>query len=242
MTDASQLLRALLPRPRLLSSTGGARSFTMHVVPSGLGGAFGWTNCCCSVSGSGMQFSYTCNGTCLCGGCTTDGVYGYEGYGIGCSGGWCGCTWGEMDHYGNDGDPSPEPGISVSFSERAVIFEDGYESAPGSWVARRSTRVTLVCAVHGGMKGGTATFACMNLENLDGGVLPPTVGVPAGRCITYESGYSGRLPSGGADDIVVRGTFVENNAEPGAATFQRFHRRTHIAVKYGIIRCVLPMR
>ena len=61
-------------------------------------------------------------------------------------------------------------------------------------------------------------------------------------CEEYHLGNSGRLPNGGADDIVVRGTFVENNAEPGAATFQLFHRRTHIAVKYGIIRCVLPMR
>ena len=203
----------------------------MHVVPSGLGGAFSWTNCCCSVSGSGPQFSYTCNGTCLCGGCTADGVYVYEGYCIGCSGGWCGCAWGETDHYGDDDDPSPVSGISVSFSERAVIFEDGYENTPGSWVARRSTRVTLTCAVHGGMKGGTATFACTNLEKLDGGVLPPTVVVPAGRCITYEIGYSGRLPSGGADDIVVRGTFVENNAEPGTAPLTSESKLTSVRVE-----------
>ena len=37
-----------------------ARSFTMHVVPSGLGGGFAWTNCCCSVSGSGYAFSVSC--------------------------------------------------------------------------------------------------------------------------------------------------------------------------------------
>ena len=34
-------------------------------------------------------------------------------------------------------------------------------------------------------------------------------------CEEYHLGNSGRLPNGGADDIVVRGTFVENNAEPG---------------------------
>ena len=147
------------------------------------------------------------------------------------TGGWCGCAWGETDRCGSDDDPSPAPGVSVSFSERAVIFEDGYESAPGSWVARRSTRATLVCAVHGGTKGGTATFACTNLEKLDGGVLLPTVVVPAGRCITYEIGYGGRLPSGGADDIVVRGTFVENNAEPDAAPLTSESRLTSVRVE-----------
>ena len=50
-------------------------------------------------------------------------------------------------------------------------------------------------------------------------------------CEEYHLGYSGRLPSGGADDIVVRGTFVENNAEPGAAPLASESKLTSVRVE-----------
>ena len=207
----------------LLMGTGsgmsGGSGFTMRVRPSGLGGEFLWTNSCCSVSGSGLHFSYGCDGFCLCGGCSARGYYGYEGYRIGCSGGSCGCSWyDDDDRHGEDDpeDPEPTPGVSVSFSKSAVIFEDEYTNMPGRVVQWQSTTTKLTLEAHGGMKGGTATFTFTNKEKLIGPDIPTSITVPAGHCKTYEFTYRGNLPSGSEEDITVHGEFQENNPEAGS--------------------------
>ena len=118
-----------------------SRTFTMQVVPAGLGGAFAWTNCCCRVSGSGCTFSISCGDSCSCGGCSATGYLEYEGYRLPAYGGSCGCG-GSVDHPGDDQDPDkdpPLPGASATFSKRVVFFEDEYENAPGEEVAFKNT-------------------------------------------------------------------------------------------------------
>ena len=82
-----------------------SRTFTMQVMPSGLGGAFTWTNVCCRISGSGYTFSITCGDSCSCGGCSATGYLEYEGYRLPAYGGFCGCG----DNPGDDQDPDKDP-------------------------------------------------------------------------------------------------------------------------------------
>ena len=52
-----------LSSPMLLAASSSAsttHSFSMRVSPSGLGGTFDWTKCCCAVSWSGTDFSICC--------------------------------------------------------------------------------------------------------------------------------------------------------------------------------------
>ena len=49
-------------------------------------------------------------------------------------------------------------GVSVSFSAKAVVFEDRHETAPGAWAERHSTRTVLAVRVDGGPDGGTFTL------------------------------------------------------------------------------------
>lgn len=210
--------------------------FAMFVSPSGLGGEFSWTNSCCAVSGSGLHFSYGCDGFCLCGGCSARGYYGYEGYRIGCSGGSCGCSWyDDDDRHGEDDpeDPEPTPSISVGFDDDAVIYEDAYTNAPGNVVPWQSTTTKLHLEVHGGMKGGTAEFTFTNQEKLLGPDIPESINVPAGHCKKYEFTYRGQLPSGSTNDIVVTGTFTENDpeGEGGAATYTDEDSTTSVKVE-----------
>ena len=194
---------------------GNGKSFMMHVVPNFLGGAFAWTNSCCSVTGSGIHFSYSCDGHCRCTGCSASGYYHYEGYRIGCNGSWCGCSYDPDDDYREcEPDDGPyAPGVSVSFSDRAVIFEDAYEESPGVVVGKHSTVVYLECVVHGGPNGGTATFTFTGRDKLDGGDLPTSVAVPAEHCVRYRILYQGESPSGSDEDIVVHGDFTENGPD-----------------------------
>ena len=213
---------------------GNGDSFMMHVVPNCLGGEFSWTNSCCAVSGSGVHFSYGCDGFCLCGGCSARGYYGYEGYRIGCSGGSCGCSWyDDDDRRGEDDpdDPEPTPGVSVSFSKSAVIFEDEYTNMPGQVVQWQSTTTKLTLEAHGGMKGGTATFTFTNKEKLIGPDIPTSITVPAGHCKTYEFTYRGNLPSGSEEDITVHGEFHENNPEAGSQPLTSDDELTSVKVK-----------
>ena len=194
---------------------GNGNSFMMHVVPNFLGGSFSWTNSCCSVVGSGTHFSYSCDGHCYCTGCAANGYYGYEGYRIGCNGGWCGCSSvpGEWDGQDDPYDTDPSPSVSVWFEDDAVIFEDAYTNMPGEVVERTSTRTVLHLVAHGGMNGGTATFSFENRDKLVGFDIPTSLDVPAGHRKSYQFTYSGRLPSGSTNDIVVTGTFTENASE-----------------------------
>ena len=226
--------------PLLLMSFGSGshrgNDFTMFVSPSGLGGEFSWTNSCCAVYGSGMHFSYGCDGFCLCGGCSARGYYGYEGYRIGCSGGSCGCSWyDDDDRHGEDDpdDPEPTPSISVCFDDDAVIYEDAYTNAPGNVEPWRSTTTKLHLEVHGGVKGGTAEFIFTNQEKLLGPDIPESINVPAGHCKKYEFTYRGQLPSGSTNDIVVTGTFTENDpeGEGDAATYADEASTTSVKVE-----------
>lgn len=225
-------------RPLLLMGTGngmsGGSGFTMHVNPNCLGGEFSWTNSCCAVYGGGLHFTYGCDGFCLCGGCSARGCYCYEGYRIGCYGGSCGCSWyDDDDRHGEDDpdDPDPSPSVSVSFSKRAVIFEDAYTNMPDQLVERQSTTVTLNCVVHGGMKGGTATFTFTGRDKLEGPDIPESIIVPAGHCKTYEFTYRGKLPSGSEEDITIHGEFVENNPETGSSSLVSDDEMTSIKVE-----------
>ena len=106
-------------------------------------------------------------------------------------------------------DPPPPAGVSIYFSETAVIFEDEYTNMPGQVVQWQSTTTKLTLEAHGGMKGGTATFTFTNKEKLIGPDIPTSITVPAGHCKTYEFTYRGNLPSGSEEDITVHGEFHE---------------------------------
>ena len=195
---------------------GNGKSFMMHVVPNFLGGSFSWTNSCCSVSGSGTHFSYSCDGHCYCTGCAANGYYGYEGYRIGCNGGWCGCSYDPGEWRGGETEPDEgpyAPGITIEFSHHAIIFEDMYEESPGVTVGKHSTVTYLACVVHGGPNGGTATFTFTGRNKLDGKDLPSSVTVPAEYRARYWIRYRGESPSGNAEDIVVHGDFTENGPD-----------------------------
>ena len=166
-------------------------SFSMSVTPDCLGGGFVWTNSCCSVSGTGWSFVYSCGGTCTCTGCGALGYYGYEGYRISADGGLCGCgsQSGDGDGGEEEDDDGPyDAGASVSFSKSAVIFEDRYENTPGVWVERQSTQTELHCVAHGGPNGGHVRFEIVGeekLQRVSGILLPFESDIGAGKKIDF---------------------------------------------------------
>lgn len=191
--------------------------FTMRVTPGRVGGTFSWNSECCPVSGSGRSFFFDCGWRCLCIGCTAYGTFVYEGYSLPVSGGECGCS------------PGPRPcrtapddqmvaGVSASFSPGAVIFEDAYTNMPGEVVGRRSTEAVLTCSVHGGFRGGTASFSFTGSDRLGwvrGAAVPQTtVTIPAGEKLEFAAAYEGMSPSESVDDVVFAVTFIENDV-PG---------------------------
>ena len=191
----------------------------MQVTPFGLGGAFTWTNCCCAVSGSGLDFSICCSSGCACSGCSASGRYAYEGYSLPVTGGACGCG-GAVDPpppENPDDDGPYAPSISVSFSRDTVIFENRYETSPGNWSEGSSTETILSCVVHGGPNGGQATFSFIGRERLKGEALPERVDVPAKTKAEFKIRYSGIAESASQDDVAVRGTFFENALPNGDA-------------------------
>ena len=191
-------------------------SFSMSVWPDGLGGGFSWTNGCCAVvSSGGWSYSFTCAPNCLCTGCGAEGYYGYEAYRLPAYGGSCGCSSdGDDDHTGDDEEP-PSVGVSVSFSKDAVIFEDAYVPSPGEFVQKRSTTVKLRVSAYGGPHGGTVSFTATNLDKLSplacGPLLLPSNLVLA-QMETYSEEFNceGSVASGSENDVVVSGSFVEN--------------------------------
>ncbi len=192
-----------------------SRSFTMQVSPSGLGGAFTWTNVCCRVSGSGYTFSITCGDDCSCGGCTATGYLEYEGYRLPAYGGFCGCG-GSVDHPGGEEDPDekpPLPGAAATFSKSVVFFEDEYENAPGKTVPWRSTETELDCWAYGGTRGGHVRIEIAGADGLvpyGGSPLPFEQDLESGEEVAFKITYRAVKPSGGKDDIVVTATFTEN--------------------------------
>ena len=196
-------------------AAGPSRSFTMQVIPSGIGGAFTWTNVCCRVSGSGYTFTVTCGDDCSCGGCSATGYLEYEGYRLPAYGGYCGCS-GSIDHPGGEEDPDekpPLPGAAATFSKRVVFFEDEYENAPGETVPWQSTETRLDCWAYGGTRGGHVRIEIKGADGLvqyGGSPLPFEQDLEPGEEVTFKNTYRAVRPSGGKDAIVVTATFTEN--------------------------------
>lgn len=192
----------------LLPSVG--LGFTMSVVPSCLGGRFQWGRGCCSVVGVGQSFTYVSNPDCTCGGCEAAGFYTYEGYRLDVQGPKCCCYFLDGEpHWAQSAAPRAS-GVSASFSQDVVIFEDRYENTPGEWVEKNSTRTKLTITAWGGPSGSTLTVMGNNLNKLSkvsGADLPySAVTIPAGMEVTYEVVYEGAAPSGEVNDIVIVAT------------------------------------
>ena len=114
--------------------------------------------------------------------------------------------------------PPPVPstgGVSVSFSAKAVVFEDRHETAPGAWAERRSTRTVLAVRADGGPDGGTFTLTPRNIGKLapEGGTGP--LSLPSGGTLapgeTYSATFecSGVEASGAEGDVAVSASFTD---------------------------------
>ena len=200
--------RAPEPRPRLGATwNDGGKSFYVMPDPPWLGGAVTWAdNACCEVWGDGTNFTYACDNTCTCQGCTVYGNYWYEGYRLPVWGLECGC------HYVPDHGPA---GVSISFDRSAVIYEDAYTNQPGEVVHPARSNVVLRCSAYGGTYGGTVSVtlndaARQKLRKIRGDNLPNNVRVaPDGRR-SFEVEYSVLEPSDSVDDIQAAAVFHED--------------------------------
>ena len=214
VSNGSECAFSVVRPVRVTALEGNGLSFLMRVRPSNLGGAFVWTNSCCSITGNGNEFWYAHSGKCTCNGCYAAGAYQYEGYSLPCLGGYCDCPNhnDESLHPQVDDGPYAE-GITVGFSAPAVIFEDAYNNNPTSTVPRRSTQTTLSCLVHGGAYGGTANFGVVNASKIDPveGNVPVSIFIPPMQKLEFSVKYEGSEPSASADDIVATGTFTPRN-------------------------------
>lgn len=220
MTDTDkrkQMITLLLAAALCRASAWAAgRSFTMSVSPAFLNGEFVWTNSCCPVVGSGLTFTYSCDGNCRCTGCAATGYYTYEGYRLPAAGGACGCgvSGGTPPDEDDNREPSPLlPGATATFSKRVIFFEDEYDNAPGERVPWRSTETTLDCWASGGIRGGRVRIEIAGADGLvpyGGSPLPFERELEPGETVAFKNAYRAARPSGGADDIVVTATFEEN--------------------------------
>ncbi len=121
-------------------------------------------------------------------------------------------------HSSSYSDPPPAGpstgGVSVSFSAKAVVFEDRHETAPGTWAERRSTRAVLTVRADGGPDGGTFTLTPRNIGKLapEGGTGP--LSLPSGGALapgeTYSAVFecSGLEASGAEGDVAVSASFT----------------------------------
>ena len=188
--------------------------FTMRVKPSGLGGVFSWTNCCCSISGSGYSFSQNCDENCSCGGCTAMGYFSYEGYRLPAWGGGCACGWYGGDEPGGDDDPDEPVGVSARFTKKVIFFEDEYENTPTETVPWRSTTSELVCSAYGGERGGFVTISLSGAGGLvqDRGLpLPVMHRLEPYEVFAFTNAYRAVVASGSENDIEVTADFVESD-------------------------------
>ena len=204
----------------------------MEVMPSGLGGAFTWTNFCCSVSGSGYSFSTSCHGNCSCGGCRATGYFGYEGFSLPATGGFCGCGGsGDPDDPGGDEPEEPSVGVDVYFTKQVIFLEDEYENAPGETVPWQSTTTELHCSASGGEHGGHVAFELSEVTNLvqmSGRPLPFERDLSPGEELIFTNVYKAVAASGGAEDIVATGHFYEDGTDWYATSVDK---ATAISVK-----------
>lgn len=194
---------------RISTLEGNGRSFRMSVRPSWLGGVFVWTDSCCTIYGDDLIFRYGCEGNCGCSGCYSAGYYVYEGYSETVAGGWCGCS----PNYDDDDDDRAPVGVTVSFSDSAILFEDEYQDSYGSVVPWRSTGTELTCTINGGDYGGYVQIDISGDENLiqyTGQSLTYTRTVSPHEQIEFTNRYKATAESGESEDIVVTASFVEN--------------------------------
>ena len=203
-------------------SAGEGNPFTMYVSPSDLGGVFSWlpTGCGCTISGSGVTFSWSCSTSCTCCGHSADGTYVYEGYWLPATSCPCGCYYnGEGPTWTDDNEDPDNSGpfaasVSATFSKSAVIFEDAYENLPGQLVEKRSERTRLNIVAHGGPNGAALSLAATNLGKLchiSGPGLPlASVAVPANTSVSYAIVYEGNEASLSTNDIVVAAQIVDD--------------------------------
>ena len=227
--------------------TGAARIYRVDVTPFDPGGTFSWETrsggssggvplrgggCDC-VSFAGRDVSFCCSVNCVCSGsCGAFGTYDFECASFPVSGGECRC--GFDDPLPSD-PPSPEqPSFSVSFSDSAVIFEDTYEDKPGVWKPRRSTRVWVTVTATGGTYGGSFTLVTENLGKLVPVACGPMVFPPSmdlGPYGTYCASFlcEGAAESGSAGDVMMSGTFVENET---GASFSASNSLTVVRVEF----------
>ena len=179
----------------------------MRMLPRSGGG------CGCVVTVTNGAVTVT--GVCSNDTCVHEGSYVYEGYRerieLEC----------EMD---SDEDPEPEPddpsspeeenepGASVWFEEKAIIFEDEYENAPGETVPRRSTRTTLRCTAYGGERGGnfTVDLSGMDALRLVSGTPPSGRTLAPGEYVEFEAEYEAEKASSQENGTVAKVSFTEN--------------------------------
>ena len=202
----------------------------MRMLPRSGGG------CGCVVSVTNGAVTVT--GVCSNDTCVHEGSYVYEGYRerieLEC----------EMD---SDEDPEPEPddpsspeeenepGASVWFEEKAVIFEDEYENAPGETVPRRSTRTTLRCTAYGGERGGNLTvdLSGMDALRLVSGTPPSGRTLAPGEYVEFEAEYEAEKASSQENGTVAKVSFTENETN---ITFDDEDKMTVVEVT------ILPMK
>ena len=131
-------------------------------------------------------------------------------------------------------DPPPPAGVSIYFSETAVIFEDAYHPASNSTVQARSTTTRLCCSVYGGEHGGSVLITATGIDNrLDciGGsqAFPVYHQLEPQETFAFTNSYKAIAQSGSANDIVVTGTFIENDT---GESFDDEDKATAIRVKF----------
>ena len=210
------------------------RATTFRAVPYDPGGTFEWTSGAgarggarraarsggCPFTAGGGTVAFDCSGGCGCGGCSVAGTYRLEGASFEPPPATCGCREGDDDD-DNPLGPDPPPdvpaagGVSVSFSAKAVVFEDRHETAPGAWAERRSTRTVLAVRADGGPDGGTFTLTPRNIGKLapEGGTGP--LALPSGWTLapgeTYSATFecSGVEASGAEGDVAVSASFTD---------------------------------
>ena len=208
----------------------------MRMLPRSGGG------CGCVVSVTNGAVTVT--GVCSNDTCVHEGSYVYEGYRehieLEC----------EMDS-GEDPEPEPddpsspeeenEPGASVWFEEKAVIFEDEYENAPGETVPRRSTRTTLRCTAYGGERGGNLTvdLSGMDALRLVSGTPPSGRTLAPGEYVEFEAGYEAEKASSQENGTVAKVSFTENETN---ITFDAEDKMTVVEVKKMAVATVPPFR
>jgi len=174
-------------------------------------GASSGCDCGCLRYG-GNSIVFSCSAACTCNGeCRAVGSYTLENALFAVTGGVCRCGFDDPGPAGSL--PTNAPSFSVSFSRRAVIFEDAYEASPGVTMPKRSSRVRITVDAYGGEHGGWLSVASENLGKLvpvgDGVAFPIDRSLAAEEVFHVTGVYEGAAASVAEDDVKVGGTFAE---------------------------------